>query len=139
MKIGKNEYVIEKMYPLDRSEILFEINQIINGGIEKFKGIDAKNISEVAAGVIDRMPPKESAALINRIICLSVKQPVMDGDGYNIHFQEFYEDQFVLIPEILAFNTGGIISTLKKKFPVIEEFFTIFSWSNTKLMEESKE
>jgi hypothetical protein len=140
IKIGKTDYKIQKLYPIDRSEVLFEIGQILNGGVEKFKGIDSQNISEMVSGVIDRMPPRESATLIKRLICLSVVQPSMDSeDGYNIHFQEFYEDQFVLIPEILAFNTGGIIPTLKKKFPIIGEFFQAFSWSKTKLMEESSE
>lgn len=137
LKVGETEYKIEKLYPLDRSEILFEINQIFQGGIEQYKGLDATNMGEVVAGVIDRMPPIESAALMKRIICLSVVQPSMkDGKEYDIHFQEFYEDQFALIPEILEFNTGGIILTLKKKFPIIEMFFQIFSSTKKKLMEE---
>lgn len=138
IKVGDTEYVIQKMYPIERSEILFEINQILNGGISKFKGIDIENISEMVSGIIDKMPPKESAALAKRIITESVVQPKMEGENYNLHFQEFYEDQFVLIPEILAFNTGGIIPILKKKFPIIEDFFQVFSWSKTKLTAESK-
>lgn len=139
LKVGDTEYKIQKMYPLDRSEILFEINQILKGGIEKFKGLDAKNVSEMVAGVIDKMPPRESAALMKRIICLSVVQPSMEGDGYDIQFQDYYEDQFALIPEILAFNTGGIIPVLKKKFQAIEEFFTAFLWAKKKLTAESEE
>lgn len=139
IKVGSTEYKIQKMYPIERSEIFFEIGQIFNGGVGKFKGLDSENLSEIVSGVIERMPPRESAALIKRIICDSIVQPEMEGDGYNIHFQEFYEDQFALIPEILAFNTGGIIPILKKKFPIIETFFQIFSWSKAKLMEESSD
>jgi hypothetical protein len=139
IKIGKVEYKIQKMYPIERSEIFFEIGQIFNGGIEKFRGMDAENIAEITTGVINRMRPRESAELIKRIITESVVFPAMDADGYNVHFQEHYEDQFALIPAILKFNTGGIIPVLKKKYPIIEEFFKIFSWSQKKLTEESSE
>ena len=138
IKIGETTYTIEKMYPIERSEILFEIGQIFGGGVEKFKGLDSKNLGEIVSGIIDRLPPRESAALMKRIICASVAG-MKEDDNYNIHFQEFYEDQFLLIPEILAFNTGGIISTLKKKFPAIGEFFQIFSSVKTGLTAESNE
>ena len=138
IKIGSTDYIIEKMFPLDRSEVLFEINQIFNGGVEKYEGFNVQNLSKVVAGIIDRMPPRESAALMKRIICLSVAGMNQD-DNYNIHFQEFYEDQFLLIPEILAFNTGGIIPMLKKKFPIIEKFFQTFLSVKKELTEELEE
>ena len=138
IKIGKTDYIIEKMFPLDRSEILFEVGQILNGGVEKFKGLDSQNMSEMISGIIDRMPPRESAQLIKRIICLSVAG-IKEDEEYDIHFQKFYEDQFVLIPEILAFNTGGIIPILKKKYPIIGSFFQAFSSTKAKLTAASKD
>ncbi len=139
VRVGSTEYKIQKMYPIPRSEIFSEIGQIFNGGIEKFKGLDNENLGELLSGVIDRLPPRETAALIKKIITESVISPDMKGNGYNIHFQEFYEDQVALIPEILAFNTKGIIHILKKKFPTIDEFFQVFSWTKTKLTEESSD
>lgn len=131
------EYTLEKMYPLQRGEIFFELAQVTDGAIEKFEGLNVSNISKMISGLIKKLEPKKTAELMKRIIQESVEFPDVSNDkNYDVHFQEYYEHHFVLIPEILSHNSSNWASSVKKKFPLIGKISKLFLKTRKTLTEE---